>query len=287
MKAVARQPRWQHWGSLARWGVPVVTAALMGCANPSQSLIASQPAAASSSSAANASAAFPVAADAHKRAQIRLELAANYFQAGRLDVATEEVGQALAANPNSADAYALLGLILMQQRDFPRAEVAMKKAMELNPQDGNQIHNYGWLQCELKHFDSAQQWFDKALQQPRYMERARTLLAKGTCYQQAGQLDAAYQTLFQAYEMEPGNPVVGYNLANVLWQKGDVQKAQFYLRRVNNNNNQATAESLWLAIRVDRALHDDIGVRQSADQLQRRFPHSRQWLAYERGAFNE
>lgn len=38
-------------------------------------------------------------ADANRRAQIRLELAANYFQAGRLDVAMDEVGQALAAKP--------------------------------------------------------------------------------------------------------------------------------------------------------------------------------------------
>ncbi len=281
MKAVERQPRWQHWDFWARWGIPVVTAALMGCSNQPQSPVAPQPAAASNSSA------FPVAADAHKRAQIRLELAASYFQAGRLDVALEEVGQALSANPNYADAYALLGLIFMQQQDWSKADVAMKKALEFHPDDGNQIHNYGWLLCQQKKFDSAQQWFDKALQQPRYQERSKTLLAKGICYQQAGQLDAAYQSMFQSYEMDAGNPVTAYNLAQVLWQKGEPQKAQFYLRRANTNNNQASADSLWLGIKIDRALHDDIGVRLGAEQLQRRFPQSRQWLAYERGAFNE
>ena len=163
----------------------------------------------------------------------------------------------------------------------------MRKAVDLNPRDGNQIHNYGWMQCQQKHFDLAQQWFDRALQAPGYREQPRTLLAKGMCYQQAGQLEQAYQNMFRAYEMDVGNPAAGYNLANVLWLKGDLKKAQFYIRRLNNNSNQASAESLWLGIKIDRALHDDIGVRQQADQLHERFPQSRQWLAYERGAFNE
>lgn len=280
MQAVARQPRrnhWSPWGSWAWWGMPVVAAVVAGCASSQTSTVVPPTAAAM----ANAP-----AADAHRRAQLRLELAANYFQAGRLDVATEEVGQALAANPNYADAYGLLGLILMQNRDWPKADVAMRRAMELSPQDGNQIHNYGWLQCQQQNFDQAQQWFDKALKAPGYREQSKTLLAKGLCYQQAGQLDQAQQNLFSAYEMDVGNPAAAYNLSNVLWQKGEARKAQFYLRRLNNTN-QSSAESLWLGIKIDRALHDDIGVRQLAGQLQRRFPQSRQWLAYERGAFNE
>lgn len=74
----------------------------------------------------------------------------------------------------------------MQNQDWTQAEIAMRKAVDLNPRDGNQIHNYGWMQCQQKHFDVAQQWFDRALQAPGYREQPRTLLAKGMCYQQAG-----------------------------------------------------------------------------------------------------
>lgn len=281
MRAVAQRLVEQHWGRWARWGVPVAVAALVGCTSTTTTSSTSVPQAAVVGTAANQ------VADASRRAQIRLELAANYFQAGRLEVAMDEVGQALAAKPDYADAYGLLGLILMQNRDWTQAEIAMRKAVDLNPRDGNQIHNYGWMQCQQKHFDLAQQWFDRALQAPGYREQPKTLLAKGMCYQQQGQLDAAYQNMFRAYEMDVSNPAAGYNLANVLWLKGDLKKAQFYIRRLNNNSNQASAESLWLGIKVDKALHDDIGVRQQADQLRERFPQSRQWLAYERGAFNE
>ena len=284
MMAVARRPVWQHWGMLARWGFPVVAAALVGCTTTTTTTT-------SSTSVPQASVvgttAQPTVADANRRAQIRLELAANYYQAGRMDVAMEEVGQALAAKPDYADAYGLLGLILMQNQDWGQADVAMRKAIDLNPRDGNQIHNYGWMLCQQKNFDAAQQWLDKALAAPGYREQPKTLLAKGMCYQQAGQLDRAQESMFRAYEMDLSNTAAGYNLANVLWLQGDLKKAQFYIKRLNNNSNQSSAESLWLGIKIDRALHDDVGVRQQANQLRDRFPQSRQWLAYERGAFNE
>ena len=283
MRAVVSQPVLKHWGQLARWGAPVVAAVLVGCTTTTTTTTSSTSVPQTSVVGTGAQ----TVADANRRAQIRLELAANYYQAGRLDVAMEEVGQALTAKPDYADAYGLLGLILMQNQDWGQADVAMRKAIDLNPRDGNQIHNYGWMLCQQKNFDSAQQWLDKALAAPGYREQAKTLLAKGMCYQQAGQLDRAQESMFRAYEMDMGNTAAGYNLANVLWLQGDLKKAQFYIRRLNNNSNQTSAESLWLGIKIDRALHDDIGVRQQANQLRDRFPQSRQWLAYERGAFNE
>ena len=47
------------------------------------------------------------------------------------------------------------------------------------------------------------------------------------------------------------------------------------------------AESLWLGIKIERALRDDVAMRQLVSQLRERYPDSRQWLAYERGAFDE
>ena len=283
MMAVARRPVWQHWGLLARWGFPVVAAALVGCTSTTTTTTSSTSVPQTS---VMGSTATPSLADASRRAQIRLELAANYFQAGRLDVAMEEVGQALAAKPDYADAYGLLGLILMQNQDWTQAEIAMRKAVDLNPRDGNQIHNYGWMQCQQKHFDAAQQWFDRALQAPGYREQPRTLLAKGMCYQQAGQLEQAYQNMFRAYEMDVGNPAAGYNLANVLWLKGDLKKAQFYIRRLNNSE-LANAQSLWLGMKIEHALRNDVALRQLSEQLQRRFPQSPEAGLWARRAFDE
>lgn len=282
MKSVARQLRTGHAprGMVIRWGIPALVVALAGCAGNKPVVPAAVPKASSTA----APAAMEV--DNQRRSRIRLELAASYFQAGRNDVAMEEVGQALAADPNSADAYALLGLIYMRNQDLDQADASMRKAMALSPQDADLQHNYGWLQCQRRQFEQAQQWLDRALAQPGYRDRPKTLMAKGLCMQQAGQLEAAQQALLAAYEMEPGNPVLGYHLGNVLLQRGDARRAQFYVRRLNNSA-QSNAESLWLGIKVERVLQESAAMRQLADQLHKRFPDSRQWLAYERGAFNE
>lgn len=283
MKSVARQLRTGHASPRMgiRWGIPALVVALAGCAGNKPVVPAATPKASSTSSIS-----APGEVDAQRRSRIRLELAASYFQAGRNDVAMEEVGQALAADPNSADAYALLGLIYMRNQDLDQADASMRKAMSLSPQDADLQHNYGWLQCQRRQFEQAQQWLDRALAQPGYRDRPKTLMAKGLCMQQAGQLEPAQQTLLAAYEMDPANPVVGYHLSNVLLQRGDARRAQFYIRRLNNSS-QSNAESLWLGIKVERALQESSAMRQLADQLHKRFPDSRQWLAYERGAFNE
>ena len=90
----------------------------------------------------------------------------------------------------------------------------------------------------------------------------------------------------QAYELDASNPVIGYNLASLLAQREDWSRAQFYIRRINNGP-AANAETLWLGIKIERRLNNRDAVTQLAGQLQRRFPHSREAVAYERGNFND
>ena len=55
--------------------------------------------------------------DNRKRARIRLELAANYFQQGQTNVALDELKQALTADPTFADAHNLRGVVYMRLND--------------------------------------------------------------------------------------------------------------------------------------------------------------------------
>ena len=74
--------------------------------------------------------------------------------------------------------------------------------------------------------------------------------------------------------------------AMFMQNRGDFTRAQFYIRRLNNSE-MANAESLWLGIRVERRMDNRQAMEQLASQLRRRFPQSRELLAYERGAFDE
>jgi len=224
--------------------------------------------------------------DARRRARIRLELAVNYFETGKVAVALDEVKQALVNDPTYADAYNLRGLIYMRLNDMALAEESFRRALGIRSSDPNVMHNYGWLLCQQQKYAEADRYFSQALANTMYTARSKTFMAQGLCQARAGQNQQAEQTLLRAYELDAGNPVVGYNLAELLMRRGELTRAQFYIRRINNSD-LANAESLWLGVKIERSLGDSVAMRQLAEQLRKRFPESRELAAYERGAFNE
>jgi type IV pilus assembly protein PilF len=221
-----------------------------------------------------------------RRARLRLELAIGYFEAGQTTVALDEIKQSLSADPSFADAYNLRGLVYMRLDDAGLAEDSFRRAIALNPREPNTLHNYGWLLCQQSRYGDAAQQFSAALAVPAYTERAKTLMTQGLCQMRAGQPAEAERSLAQAYELDAGNPMIGFSLAALLAQRQDWQRAQFYVRRVNNSPS-ANAETLWLGLKIERRLGSREAMAQLGDQLQRRFPQSREAIAYERGNFDD
>lgn len=222
-----------------------------------------------------------------KRARVRLELAGAYFSRGQLEVALDQVKLAIQADPTMSEALNLRGLIYASLGDDRLAEESFRRALQLNARDADAMQNFGWYLCQRKRFDEAQTQFQQALAVPQYRDSARTLLAQGVCQMQAGKLEAAERSLMRAYELEPGNPSAAVNLADVLYRRGEFERARFYVRRVNAQAESATAQSLWLATRIENRL-GQLGARQEfGQQLRRRFPASREAAAFDRGAFDE
>jgi type IV pilus assembly protein PilF len=224
--------------------------------------------------------------EARKRARIRLELAVSYFEEGKTEIAVDEIKQVIAADPSFADAYNLRGLIYMRLNDRRQAEENFRKAASLNPREPNVQHNLGWLLCQEGRYPDAQRAFDAAMSNRLYGGRPKTLMAQGVCQARAGQVAEAERSLSRSYELDAANPVTGYNLASLLYKRGENTRAQFYIRRLNNSE-YANAESLWLGIKVERRMNDQIAMRQLGEQLKKRFGQSREALAYDRGAFDE
>lgn len=224
--------------------------------------------------------------EARKRARLRLELAVGYFEQGQTTVALDELKQSIAADPTYGDAYSLRGLIYMRLNDFRFAEESFKKALNISPQDSNVMHNLGWLLCQQARYPEAQQLFTQALLNPQYGERAKTFRAQGLCQAKAGLRGEAELSLLKSYEFDAGNPITAYNLATLLFQRGDFVRAQFYVRRLNNSE-LANAESLWLGVKVERRMENHDAMMQLAAQLVKRFPQSSEAGAYQRSAFDE
>ena len=224
--------------------------------------------------------------EARKRARTRMQLAVAYFEQGQTTVALDELKQALVIDPTFSDAFNLRGLIYMRLSDPRLAEDSFRRALANNPHEPNTLHNYGWLMCQQGRYPESIQMFEQALASSAYGTRSKTWMAEGLCQQRAGLLPEAERNLARAYELDAGNPIIAYNLSNLLFQRGEWLRAQFYIRRLNNSE-LANAESLWLGIKVERRMENREAMLQLVDQLKKRFGHSLELAAYDRGAFDE
>jgi type IV pilus assembly protein PilF len=263
---------------LAAWLSALVLSALTGCANRPQDAHH-----ADNKTDIVTSSDEP---DNRRRARVRLELAVGYFEQGQTTVALDELKQSLATDPSFAEAYNLRGLIYMRLNDMRLAEDSFRRALALNSRDSDTQHNYGWLLCQQGRYNESFQSFNQVLTNATYGGRAKTLMALGLCQARAGQLAEAERNLARSYELDAGNPITGYNLSNLLFQRGEFTRAQFYIRRLNNSEF-ANAESLWLGVKVEHRMNNREAMQQLADQLKKRYPQSRELASFERGAFNE
>jgi type IV pilus assembly protein PilF len=221
-----------------------------------------------------------------RRARTRLELATGYFAEGKTTVALDELKLALVADPNYGEAFNLRGLVYMRLGDMRQSEDSFRRALQLNNRDADTMHNYGWLMCQQRRYDESIAMFTQANGVALYNGQAKTYMTRGLCELAAGKKPEAERSFARSYELDAGNPISGYNLSNLLFERGELQRAQFYIRRLNNTD-LANAETLWLGIKVERRLSNLQTVDQLVTQLRRRYPQSKELGSFERGAFDE
>jgi len=224
--------------------------------------------------------------DARKRARIRLELAVTYFSEGKTTIALDELKQSIAVDPGLFEAHNLRGLIYMRLNELSLADDSFRQALILSPKAASVQHNYGLLLCQQGRMEAAAGMFSAALANPGYTERAKTWMIQGLCQAKAGQPQAAENSLLNAYQLDPGNPVIAYNLGLGMYKRGEYPQAQRYIARLNSSD-LANAESLWLGAKTAKAMGDSQSLRVLGQALVQRFPASKESLWLERQSFNE
>jgi type IV pilus assembly protein PilF len=222
--------------------------------------------------------------DPRNRARIRTELASLYYSRGNMNIALEELRLAVAADPNFATAHGMFGLVYMELRENALAQSSFERAMSLSPDDPDINHNYGWFLCQTGREGESAAYFMRALRNPLYATPARTWTAAGTCALRRGDQREAEGYLQRALGIDPNQPAALLQLAQVRYRQGKLDEARKLVAR-QAKIVEATAESLWLALRIERRLGQRADELSYANQLRRRFPQSREAQALQRGAY--
>jgi type IV pilus assembly protein PilF len=226
------------------------------------------------------------AADASKRATIRLQLATNYLEAGQPAVALEETNKAIELDSSLTDAYHVRALSYMAMNERALAEENFRTALSMRADDTDVLNNYGWFLCLNGRYGEALPMLQKAVSVPSASGPVKPLTSLGACQMRQGDTAAAEKTFLQALSYDRANPVTNTSLAQVYYREGDYQKARQVVGRVNNSKF-ASAQSLWLGARIARRQGDTAAQEAFVAQLRSRFPDSRELTAYEQGAWDE
>jgi type IV pilus assembly protein PilF len=211
--------------------------------------------------------------DVQQRAKVHTELGAMYLQRGNIAVALEEGRVALSADANYAPAHNLMGLAYMQLRENQAAENSFERAMSLAPGDPEINNSFGWFLCQTSREQRSLPYFNMASKSPLYATPAMSNTNAGICSLRLKDDKAAEDYFMRALRLDPGNARAIFFLADIAYRQGRLAAARLHLGELHKLTD-ATAESLWLALRVEHKLGDREAEARYAIQLQRKFPGS-------------
>src|SRR5918999_1337397 len=125
----------------------------------------------------------------------------------------------------------------------------------------------------------------QAIRNPLYSAPWRSYSAAGVCTLRTKQTKEAEQYFERALRLEPDEPASLLHLGEIRYKQGRVDEARKLVSRYNKLT-QPSAESLWLALRIERKSGARVAEQSYANQLRRRFPGSPEYQALQRGTFD-
>ncbi len=222
-------------------------------------------------------------------ARNRTAIAAEYIRQGELDAAKRNLEQALEANPKSAQANNMMGILLQREGSEPnlvKAEAYYRKAISLQKDYAQAHNNYGVYLSERKRLKEALAEFSIAASTLGYEERGSALENLGRIQLQLGNPEGAEKSFMQALQVNRDSLVSRFELAELLLTQGKLSTASDlyddYLRLLGANPQGA--RSLWLGMRIAMAQHDMDRFHTLADRLRLEFPDSPEFRDYQRQA---
>lgn len=223
--------------------------------------------------------------DPRNRARLHTELGSLYYTNGNLAVALEELNTAVNADSSYAPAHGMFGLVYMELKENDRAAASFERALRLAPNDADINHNYGWFLCHTGREETSIKYFLHALRNPLYRTPWRSYSAAGSCMLRMNQPKDAEAFFERALKLEPDEPVSLLQLSQIRYRQGNIGEARKLVAR-HNKLVEPSAQSLWLALRIERKLGERVAEQSFANQLRRRFPESTEYRALQRGQYD-
>lgn len=267
-------------GSYKNWWIPFGLSLLAGCitVEPSGGEKASEP-------STNEAAAAPESKTKKETnwaeaAKARMTLGLQYLEQGNIARAKTNIDKAVKYKPDLAEVQYGLAYYYQRVNEPKLAEEHYRKALSVSPRDPLAHNIYGAFLCDQGRYEEAEDHFDTAVRAPQYNQQAATLENAGVCALKAGNKASAEQYFIKALGYNPGQGRALLEMGNLAFERGDLVKAQGYLRSYLSASRH-TPRSLWLSIRIAHQTGDRDTEASNAMLLTQQFPGSEEAKLYQ------
>lgn len=227
----------------------------------------------------------PIVAEGRQRAKVHTDLGIAYLRDGEYAVALNEAQLAVDALDSYAPAYNLLGLIHMALRQNDQAESNFRRAAGLAPNNPEINNNFGWFLCQNGKIKESFTYFNQVLRNPLYQTPAQALHNMGVCAIMDKDDASGEAYLFRALKLDSNNLRAYYLLADIGYRNSRYDDARDWLKQLHAKM-EPTAETAWLALRIDRKMGNREGEARNAGILRRKYRDSAEYLQMSRGEFD-
>ncbi len=214
-----------------------------------------------------------------KASDYNVQLGVGYLRQGNYDRAKQKLLLALQQNPNSSTANAAMAYFLEKTGDDSSAEDFYQKAISNAKDPGAAENNYGTFLCRRGRYKEAEVQFMKAVSDMNYIKPANAYENAGLCAMLIPNQTQAIDYFKQALQKNPNMATSILQLGEIYYSQHDYAQAYKYLESYLKNN-EPTADSLWLGIRLSYQRGDYNSASSYGLLLKSQFPNSKQYQEY-------
>jgi type IV pilus assembly protein PilF len=202
-----------------------------------------------------------------------MNLGAGYLRQGRVDAAIEPLERAIELDPRLADAHSTIAIAYDQLGDADLAEQHYRRATTLEPGNAAAANSYAVFLCRQNRWNDAEDYFQRAADNPRYATPEAALTNAGVCARNAGDNAKAEQYFRAALARNPLFPDALSSMIDLSYREQNYLQARAFMQRYLDVR-PPSAPLLWLCFNIEQELNNPAGAERCAAQLREGFPES-------------
>jgi len=207
--------------------------------------------------------------------QTYISAAGIYLQQGKLQYAREKIDKALELDDKNVNANNMMALYQWRIRQNKEADRYFRKAIDYGPKNPESLNNYAVFLCEEGKIDDAITYYDRAIAVPVYSAKLSAYANAGKCLLKKKETKRAAKYFSQALELNPYFPEANKQMAKLEARSGQLLTAKKYLANYFFKGPK-TAETVYLAMRVEETLGNKKEAAKYAKELLAGFPNSQE-----------